>query len=95
MGSQGGVPGLLSLLAIMLAGVWVAWRRDDLTGRIAFVAMLTMLVAASLNSAMRDAQIGLSLLWIVFLCLRLAQEAGSPWRGVLPPKLGSWAMDRP
>jgi len=95
MGSQGGIPGLVSLLAIMLAGVWVAWRRDDLTGRIAFVAMLTMLVAASLNSAMRDAQIGLSLLWIVFLCLRLAQEAGSPWRGVLPPKLGSWAMDRP
>jgi len=95
MGSQGGVPGLLSLLAIMLAGVWVAWRRADLSGRIAFVAMLTMLIAASLNSAMRDAQIGLSLLWIVFLCLRLAREQGSPWRGVLPPALGSWAIDRP
>ncbi|HYP85225.1 O-antigen ligase family protein [Variovorax sp.] len=95
MGSQGGVPGLLSLLAIMLAGVWVAWRRADLSGRIAFVAMLTMLIAASLNSAMRDAQIGLSLLWIVFLCLRLAREQGSPWRGVLPPALGSWVIDRP
>jgi O-antigen ligase len=88
MGSQGGIPGLVSLLAIMLAGVWVAWRRNDLTGRIAFVAVLTMLIAASLNSALRDAQIGLSLLWIVFLCLRLAREEGSPWRGVLPPKLG-------
>lgn len=86
MGSQAGVTGLLSLLVIMLAGVWVCWRRADLTGRIGFVAMLTMLIAASLNSAMRDAQIGLSLLWIAFLCLRLVQEEGSPWRGVLPPR---------
>ncbi|MDM0046542.1 O-antigen ligase family protein [Variovorax dokdonensis] len=88
MGSQGGIPGLLSLLGIMLAGVWVAWRRADLTGRIGFVAVLTMLIAANLNSAMRDAQIGLSLLWIVFLCLRLVREEGSPWRGVFPPRLG-------
>lgn len=86
MGSQAGVPGLLSLLAIMVAGVWVCWRRSDLTGRIGFVAMLTMLIAASLNSAMRDAQIGLSLLWIALLCLRMAQEDGTPWRGVLPPR---------
>lgn len=86
MGSQAGVPGLLTLLVIMLGGVWVCWRRADLTGRIGFVAMLTMFIAASLNSAMRDAQIGLSLLWIAFLCLRLAQEEGSPWRGVLPPR---------
>jgi len=87
MGSQAGIPGFLTLLVIIAGGVWVCWRRADLTGRIGFVAMLTMLIAASLNSAMRDAQIGLSLLWITFLCLRLAQEEGSPWRGVLPPRL--------
>lgn len=86
MGSQAGVPGFVSLLVIIVAGVWVCWRRADLTGRIGFVAMLTMLIAASLNSAMRDAQIGLSLLFVAFLCLRLAQEEGSPWRGVLPPR---------
>ena len=87
MGSQAGVTGLLTLLVIMLAGVWVCWRRADLTGRIGFVAMLTMLIAASLNSAMRDAQIGLSLLWIAFLFLRMVQEDASPWRDVLPPRL--------
>lgn len=86
MGSQAGIPGFLTLFLILAGGVWVCWRRADLTGRIGFVAMLTMLIAASLNSAMRDAQIGLSLLWITFLCLRLAQEEGSPWRGVLPPR---------
>ena len=87
MGSQGGIPGFLSLLFIMVAGVWVGWRRADLTGRLGFVAMLTMLIAASLNSAMRDAQIGLSLLWIAFLYLRLVEEGGSPWREVLPRRL--------
>ena len=86
MGSQAGIPGFLTLFLILAWGVWVGWRRADLMGRIGFVAMLTMLIAASLNSAMRDAQIGLSLLWITFLCLRLAQEEGSPWRGVLPPR---------
>jgi O-antigen ligase len=87
MGSQAGIPGLLTLLVIMVGGVWVCWKRADLTGRIGFVAMLTMLIAASINSAMRDAQIGLSLLWIAFLGLRMVQESGSPWRGVLPPRL--------
>ena len=87
MGSQAGIPGFLALLAIMLGGVWVCWRRADLTGRIGFVGMLTMAVAASVNSAMRDAQIGLSLLFVAFLFLRMVQESGSPWRSVLPPRL--------
>ncbi|WP_218509897.1 O-antigen ligase [Variovorax sp. dw_308] len=87
MGSQGGIPGFLSLLFIMVAGVWVCWRRPDLTGRLGFVAMLTLLIAASLNSALRDAQIGLCLPWICFLYLRLAEESGSPWREVLPQRL--------
>jgi O-antigen ligase len=87
MGSQAGIPGLLTLLAIALVAVWMCWRRADLTGRIGFVAMLTMLVGTNLNSVMRDAQIGLSFLWISFLCLRLVQEGGSPWRAVFPPRL--------
>ena len=52
-----------------------------------FVAILVMGIATSVNSAMRDAQIGLSLLWVSFVYLRLAQEPGSPWRGMLPRRL--------
>ena len=88
MGSQTGFPGLLALLAIVVAGVWQGWKRPDLTGRIAFAAMLILLMATSVNSALRDAQIGLSLLWIAMVCLRLAREAvesGEPWCEV-PPK---------
>lgn len=84
MGSQAGIPGALSLLAIMLTGVWVAWRRDDLYGRYAFVAQLIALIATNANSALRDAQIGLSLLWVSTIYLRLAQEPGDSWRGLLP-----------
>ncbi|MBS0344784.1 MAG: O-antigen ligase family protein, partial [Proteobacteria bacterium] len=43
IGSQAGIPGLLTLLAIVLAGVWASWKRADITGRIGFVAMLTLL----------------------------------------------------
>ncbi|MDM0111496.1 O-antigen ligase family protein [Variovorax sp. J22R133] len=87
MGSQAGIPGFLSLFVILAGGVWVGWRRADLTGRLGFVGMLTMLIAATVNSAMRDAQIGLSLLWIAFLYLRMVQESGSPWREVLPQRV--------
>jgi O-antigen ligase len=84
MGAQSGFPGALSLLVIMLMAVWIAWRRDDLAGRQAFVATLVMLIATSVNSALRDAQIGLALLWVAMVYLRLAQEPGDSWRGLLP-----------
>jgi O-antigen ligase len=84
MGSQAGIPGALTLLAILLTGVWVAWRRDDLYGRYAFAAQLIALIATNANSALRDAQIGLSLLWVSTIYLRLAQEPGDSWRGLNP-----------
>ena len=76
MGAQAGVPGALSWLAIMLAACRAGWRRQDLTGRLAFVAALTLLFSALVNSATRDGVIGLSLLWIVGLYLRLAADRG-------------------
>ena len=73
-GSQAGIPGALLWISIPLAACWIGWRRRDLTGRLAFVAALTMLCAALVNSAMRDGVIGLALLWIVGLYLRLAND---------------------
>ena len=87
MGAQSGVPGALTLLVILLTGLWQCWKRCDFAGRMGFVAILVMGIATSVNSAMRDAQIGLSLLWVSFVYLRLAQEPGSPWRGMLPRRL--------
>ena len=88
MGAQAGLPGLLCLLLIMLTGVWQAWRRPDVAGRLALVASIIALVATSLNSALRDAQIGLSLLWVVMLYVRLTQEAPgtAPWRDLWPER---------
>ena len=81
MGSQAGLPGALSLLAIILTSVWLAWRRRDLAGRHAFAATLVLLIATSVNSALRDAQIGLALLWVAMVYLRLAQEPALPFSG--------------
>ncbi|MDP9995865.1 O-antigen ligase [Variovorax boronicumulans] len=86
VGAQGGLPALLSLLVIMLAAVWQAWKRPDIAGRYALAATLIALIASSVNSAMRDAQIGLALLWIAMVYLRLAQEKNdpAPWRDLWP-----------
>ncbi|MGH6627758.1 MAG: O-antigen ligase family protein [Burkholderiaceae bacterium] len=74
MGAQAGLPGALALLALVLAGMQRGWSRTDLRGRLAFAASLTLLLATSFNSAMRDAAIGLSVLWVVGLYLRMAEE---------------------
>ena len=85
----GGLPALLSLLVIMVAAVWQAWKRPDIAGRYALAATLIALIASSVNSAMRDAQIGLALLFISMVYLRLAQERQDPdpWRGLWPQRL--------
>ena len=83
-GAQAGLPGMLALLALVLAGVRQGWRRRDLTGRLGMVAALTLLLAASTNSAMRDAAIGLSLVWVVGLVLRLAAEPDDAVAAVIP-----------
>lgn len=91
VGAQGGLPALLSLLVIMVTAVWRAWKRPDIAGRYALAATLIALIASSVNSAMRDAQIGLALLWIAMVYLRLAQERldPAPWRDVLPRRIAA------
>jgi O-antigen ligase len=84
MGAQAGIPGTLSLFVLLVGSVWLAWRREDVIGRWAFGATLVMLIATSANSALRDAQIGLSLLWVAMIYLRLALEPGDSWRDLLP-----------
>ncbi|MDQ0572956.1 O-antigen ligase [Variovorax paradoxus] len=86
VGAQGGLPALLSLLVIMVGAVWQAWKRPDIAGRYALAATLIALIASSVNSAMRDAQIGLALLWIAMVYLRLALETqdAQPWRDLWP-----------
>ncbi len=73
-GSQAGLPGALIWLSIPLVALWTGWRRRDLTGRLGFIAALVLLVSALVNSAMRDAAIGLSLLWIGSVVVRLASD---------------------
>lgn len=85
MGAQAGVPGALALLVLMLSGLRAPWKRSDLTGRLAMIALLTVIFTSSVNSGMRDAAIGLCLLWVVGLCLRLVPEHADGPSLVLSP----------
>jgi O-antigen ligase len=78
MGAQAGLAGALAWLAVLLAACRIGWRRQDVAGRLAFVAALAMLAAALVNSATRDAAIGLCLPWIAAVFLRLADGPARP-----------------
>ena len=84
MGAQAGVPGALALLWLLLAGWPAAWRRHDLNGCLAAVALLAMLLAVLGNSALRDASMGLSLWFIVLVIQRLASQPQPLWQGLWP-----------
>lgn len=83
MGAQAGVPGALLLLLMVAAGLPGAWRRQDLSGRLGVVALLTMLVALAANSALRDASIGLALWFAVLVWQRMASEPAERWTQAL------------
>ena len=78
MGAQAGLPGLLGMLALVLSGLGAAWQRRGPAGQLGLVAVLTLAFAAVVNSALRDAAIGLSLIFVVGVLLRLAISADEP-----------------
>jgi O-antigen ligase len=78
MGAQSGLLGSVVVFALFAAGIAVAWRSDGLGARLALMAWVSMTVATTFNSAMRDAAIGLSMLWIAAVMLRLSSEPIDP-----------------
>lgn len=75
MGSQAGIPGALSWLALMLAACWAGWRRRSWEGRAAFSVAVIALFSSLVNSATRDATIGLPMLWVLGVYLSLAETS--------------------
>lgn len=95
MGAQAGIPGALALLWMLVAGMRVPWRRQDMTGRLALAAVLTLLLTSAFNSGMRDAALGLCLIWVTGLYLRMASEPGDMVVAVLGPGLGVAGVGAP
>lgn len=67
IGAQTGVPGMLALLAIMLSLLVSVIRLNTLAATASIAASTGLLVAMSFNNALRDAQIGMSVLFVVML----------------------------
>jgi O-antigen ligase len=83
MGAQAGIPGTLLLFWLIAAGLPQAWRNLNVSGRMGVIALLTELAAVMSNSALRDAQIGLSLWFVVLVYQRLSTEPESVWGAAL------------
>jgi O-antigen ligase len=84
MGAQAGIPGTLLLFWLIAAGLPQAWRNLNVSGRMGVIALLTELAAVMSNSALRDAQIGLSLWFVVLVYQRLSTEPESVWGAAFP-----------
>jgi O-antigen ligase len=79
MSSQAGILGALTLAAWLLMLLVVAWRKRGLGGQLAVIAAITLILALSVNSALRDAKIGLSLLFTAACLIRLAGVDAVLW----------------
>ncbi|MGJ7498469.1 O-antigen ligase family protein [Variovorax sp. RT4R15] len=84
LGAETGFPGLATLLAIMIVALALSWFNPTVEGRLAWAAMLVLFAATLVNSALRDAAIGLSLPWIAMLYLRLASAPAQTWARIVP-----------
>lgn len=74
MGTQAGIPGMLLFLAMLAAGMPASWQRRHEDGGLGVMALLGLLIAISLNSALRDGAIGLPLWFVVLIWQRLSEE---------------------
>lgn len=66
MGAQAGVVGMLALLAVMGSLFVSVIRMRSIQATCSMIASTGLLVATTFNSALRDAQIGMSVLFVVF-----------------------------
>jgi O-antigen ligase len=65
MGAQTGIPGIVALASVIAALIWSVVRLKTPAASASVVASVGLLLAMSFNSALRDAQIGMSLLFVV------------------------------
>jgi O-antigen ligase len=72
MGAQGGVPGALLWLLLLVSAGWAAWNWRNWQGRAAFAVVVITTASALVNNATRDATIGLPMLWMMGVFLSLA-----------------------
>ncbi len=79
MGSQSGIPGALSLVAVLVACAIPGWRRKDLTGRLALMALAGLVTVDFFNSALRDAALALPLQWVLGMLLAITASRESIW----------------
>jgi O-antigen ligase len=74
MGAQAGIPGAMAWLFLMLSLCWMAWKRHQVVGHMAFAWAWMALACSLVNSGTRDAALGLPMLFLVAACLAWAKQ---------------------
>lgn len=64
-GMETGVPGLLAMVWMLLAFVIVGWRQWSTAGGVTVVLVTGVAVTALINAPLRDAALGMTLLWLL------------------------------
>ncbi|WP_132962926.1 O-antigen ligase family protein [Tepidimonas ignava] len=75
-GMENGIPGLLALVGLLGAFLYVNWKNNDHWGGLGFVVTISVIITAAVNAPFRDAVMGMALTWIMAVCTRLPSSSG-------------------
>lgn len=64
-GMETGVPGMLIMVWLLVAFLFVGWRQRSTAGGITVVLCVGVMVTATINAPLRDAALGMTLLWLL------------------------------
>ena len=64
-GMETEIPGLLALVWLLVALLWLSWAQRSLAGDIAFLMAAGLALCCLINAPLRDAAMGMTLLWLL------------------------------
>ena len=64
-GMETGVPGLLTVVWLMFAFLRMGWRRRTAASGVTFLLAVSLVFTALINAPLRDAALGMTLLWLL------------------------------
>ena len=74
-GMETGVPGLLTMAWLMFAFLRIGWRRRTVAGGVTVLLSSALVCTALINAPLRDAALGMTLLWLLGASVAAHQES--------------------
>jgi O-antigen ligase len=87
-GMENGIPGLLALLGMMTAFLYINWKANDRWGGLAFLVTASVGITAAINAPFRDAVLGMALVWLMAAFTRLSISQTTSGNDIRPRPRG-------